>query len=94
MDELFVLAIIALGVSIPLAAIFTAHQRKMAAILHAQRNHALASESEARVLNELAELRQVVHEQAILLDDLSSMHRRLLDRTEGDQAVRDRISSS
>ena len=42
---------------------------------------------------EVASLRQIVAEQAIALDDVSSMHRRLLDRAITDSGIRERLET-
>jgi len=80
-------------VSIPITAILTHHKRTMASILSSQRVQSTDSEAVARLSKELAELRQLVTEQAIVLDDLSMMHRRLLERATESDSVRQRLSS-
>ncbi len=89
----FVLSIIGLGVTIPLAGILTSHKRRMAEINNANRNQALAGDADERVLTELRELRQLIHEQAIAIDNLADMQRRVLERSDEVQSIRNRINS-
>ena len=79
--------------SVPLVAILTRHQQKMAAIIHANKPEGNRAAQDSRLEEEVAELRQLVAQQAILLDDLQSMHRRLLERAVETEAVRNRLGS-
>jgi hypothetical protein len=56
---------------IPIVAILTKHQQKMAEILHAQgqQNPHLAEQVEA-LRHEVAQLKQIVHQQTIVLDSV------------------------
>lgn len=75
--------------SIPLVAILTAHQRKMAEILH--RKHAESVNDQA-VLEELARLRQMVTDQSLVIEELRDQQR-LLGRPTVDQSVQQRLNS-
>ena len=90
MAEFFIFLIVLAGLSIPLTLIGTYHTRKMAEIA----NRGSTTETEKRLAAEISELRQLVAQQAIILDDVSSMHRRLLERTSEDQALKSRIGSN
>lgn len=59
--------------SIPIVAILTSHQRKMAQIIHG--SHREQANNEA-VLQEIQQLKQVVYQQSIDLDSLKSEVRR------------------
>jgi len=59
--------------SIPIIAILVHHQRKMAELIH--RNHAQAAQPNFEVQalrQEIAELRQLMHQQTIAMDDIRS----------------------
>ncbi len=93
MTEMFVLAILAIIASIPITALMTHHQRKMAAILNAQRSRAGDPDALDRLTHEVSELRQLLAQQAIVLDDINSMHRRLLERQSDTDSIRERLTS-
>lgn len=63
---------------IPIVAILTSHQQKMAQIVHGskagQLNDAQAAEIE-RLRHELQDLKALVHQQTIAIDNLSSLPR-------------------
>ena len=64
--------------SIPVVAILVHHQRRMAELIH--QNHVKANQPNAEVAalrQEVAQLRQLMHEQAIALDDIRSQTRAL-----------------
>ena len=93
MDEVLIpLGIMAIIFSVPLVAILTKHQQKMAQIL--SERPATIPADQAQMMQEMAELRQLVHQQAIQIDDLTTMHRRFLENSETDTAVRSRLSSN
>ena len=71
MDELIPIVAIVATFSIPVVALLTYHQRKMTEVIHGKANqqHALQAESH-RIENEMRELRQLVHQQTIALDDV------------------------
>jgi len=75
--------------AIPITAILTAHQRRMAEIIHQGGGN--NAEVIARLAAELAELRNLVHQQSIALDDMSNLQRRMLSRTTEDSEVRQRL---
>lgn len=73
---------------IPIIAILTAHQRKMAEIIHRKPQ---VNSNEMDVLHrEIGELKQLVHQQAIALDDMRS--RQLGQSSLPD--IRDRMSNN
>ena len=92
MEGIFILGFFAIVMSVPLTAILTAHHRKMAE-LNGPRGNRGDDQAVAKLAQELAELRQIVAEQAIIVDDLNSMHRRLLDKADQDAAVRQRLGA-
>jgi uncharacterized membrane protein (DUF106 family) len=64
--------------SIPIVAILMAHQRRMAEIIHQQ--HAQAYQQSPEILalrQEVHELRQLIHEQTIAMDDIRTQTRAL-----------------
>jgi hypothetical protein len=91
MEAMLAFAVFAVVAAIPITAILTAHQRKMVELLHRQGLAGSEPDSVARLAHEVAELRQLMTQQAIVLDDLSSMHRRLLDRASAEDSVRQRL---
>ena len=66
---------------IPIVAILTHHQRKMAELLHGSRAQALPNPEIDAMRREIAELKQLVHQQAIALDSArtSPIERRLTE---------------
>lgn len=89
-DVLGVLGTFAIAASVPIVAILTAHQRKMAEIIHG--NGGQDPDAVVRLSNEVAELRQLVTQQAIALDDLSTMNRRLLQMLPDETSIRQRLN--
>ncbi len=55
---------------IPIIAILTSHQRKMAMILHGRQDSSMNAEAQA-LRHEIRELKGMVHQQAIALDNLA-----------------------
>lgn len=57
---------------IPIVAIFTTHQRRMAELIH--RNHAesMALSEVAGMRDEIRQLKELVHQQAITIDSLGT----------------------
>jgi len=90
---IIVLGIIGFIAAIPITGILTHHQRKMAELLNRPGARNSDPDTIARLAHEVSELRQLVAQQAIALDDLSSMHRRLLERSIDDAAVRQRLGN-
>jgi hypothetical protein len=78
--------IFGLIVVIPIVAILTAHQQKMAEIM---RGDASRHELDVKIFHELSELRQLVVEQSLALDDLKR-DRGQLSTTE---AVKNRLGT-
>lgn len=86
--ELIPLLAIALTFGIPIVAILTSHQRKMAELIHqGQGDH----QSQAALMHELqslraevAQLRASMHQQALDLDDLRPLARRDLQQRIGE----------
>ncbi|MCU0315128.1 MAG: hypothetical protein MUC92_00900 [Fimbriimonadaceae bacterium] len=61
---------------IPIVAILTAHQRRMAEIIHANNAHNVAENSELQALRyEIAQLRELVTSQALAVEQLRSEQR-------------------
>lgn len=57
--------------AVPIVAILTSHQRKMAMLIHgAHREQQQAASNNDALVNEIRELKQVVYQQAIALDSL------------------------
>jgi archaellum biogenesis ATPase FlaH len=61
------------AISIPIIVILTNHQRKMAELLHSNSNQNASSAESVQILRELSELRALVHQQSILIDNLSTV---------------------
>jgi hypothetical protein len=72
--ELFVLSIIGIVASVPITAILTHHQRKMAEIIHRSGDPRIAAEV-ASLRNEVGELKQLMYQQMIALDSSTPSHR-------------------
>ena len=85
--------IVFLVMCVPIISILTRHQQKMASIIHANKGQGMSTDTERRLESEIAELRQMVTQQAILVDDLQSMHRRLLERSAESDTVRNRLGN-
>jgi hypothetical protein len=80
MEEIipFIVFATLLTVVVPLIFMFLKHQQKMAAILH-DRNNQLppVPTTDPMLVHELSRLRDVVAQQTIALDNLTSSHQRL-----------------
>lgn len=61
-----------LALMIPIVAILAAHQRKMAEIVHQSARGHESSQEIAALRQEIQELKALVHQQAIVLDDAKS----------------------
>lgn len=69
-DLIPIVAIVA-TFSIPVVAILTYHQRKMTELIHGRVNQQQAAQLESqRIESEMRELRQLVHQQTIAIDDV------------------------
>lgn len=76
--------------SVPIIAILVHHQRKMAELIHRNHSQAIQPSAEVQALrHEIGELRQLLHQQTITLDDL----RNRLPVTRTEQEVSDRFSA-
>jgi len=73
-DAFFVLGILAIVASVPITAILTYHQRKMAEIIHRSGEPQLAGEI-ANLRGDIAQLKQLVHQQMIALDSSTNSSR-------------------
>jgi hypothetical protein len=58
---------------IPIIAILTSHQRKMAELLHGSRQNNLPSPEVEMLRREVQELKQIVHQQTIAIDNLKQL---------------------
>ena len=63
--------------AIPIIAILTAHQRKMAEIIHGSQRQQMAVNNDV-VASEIRDLKQAVNQQTIALDSLATEIRRTL----------------
>jgi len=77
------------SLSIPLTLIGTYHARKMAQI----QKGGSTSENEADLQRQINELRQLVAQQAIVLDVVADLHRKLLERNSSEPEIRQRLES-
>ncbi|MBZ0213870.1 MAG: hypothetical protein K8H99_08740 [Nitrospirae bacterium] len=66
---------------IPIVAILSAHQQKMARIIHETRNSGQDVEVQ-RLRSEVEQLKQLVHQQTIAIDNLSSLPAKQSSQTE------------
>ena len=58
---------------IPIIAILTSHQRKMAELLHGSRQNNLPNADVEMLRREVQELKQIVHQQTIAIDNLKQL---------------------
>lgn len=58
---------------IPIVAILTHHQRKMAELLHGSRQNTLPNPEIEMLRREVQELKQVVHQQTIAIDNIRQL---------------------
>lgn len=77
------------ALTIPIVAILTAHQRKMAEIIH--QNRQPSGEIDA-LRHEIRELRSLVHQQSISLDDIRS--RQAIGSSQPTTEIRERLTGS
>jgi hypothetical protein len=66
-DIVIVLGVMALTMMVPIVAIFLKHQQKMATLYRSQTQNVQADE---RVLKEIAELRQIIIQQSLAIENL------------------------
>jgi len=70
--EVLAIGVPIIALMIPIVAILTAHQRKMAEIVHGRTNEGGSQEAEITALrSEVAQLKQLMHQQAIALDSMN-----------------------
>jgi hypothetical protein len=86
-DEMMVFLLLGLIALIPIIAILTSHQQRMAKILRSERQPQ-GDEQHAQPRQEIADLRRLMAEQAIALDDLRSS---LLAKKESEEALSQRL---
>jgi len=70
-----------LVVVLPLVAVLTHHQRKMAELVHRNHGQAQASQEISALRQEIYELKQLIHQQAIALDSYASRTTESTERT-------------
>ncbi len=90
--------IVALGsfmvmAAVPLTAILTHHQRKMAMIIHGNGGSSEQMQRLAKLEHEIAELRHIVAQQAITLDDVNNLNRRLLEKQAEAGSIQNRLQT-
>jgi predicted PurR-regulated permease PerM len=69
------LAAIVMVFGVPMVAILTSHQRKMAELIHSNKG-AQAEADIAQLRREVQELKQLIHQQAIAMDNLVAIQSR------------------
>lgn len=69
-EDVFPFLLGALVFMIPIIAILTHHQRKMAELIHGTNRTPLPAPVDANVVNELVRLRELVAQQSIAIDNL------------------------
>ncbi len=73
-DELIPIVAIVATFSVPVIAILVHHQRKMAELIHRQHPQPMVASPEVEMLRrEVAELKQLVQQQTIAMDDVRSL---------------------
>lgn len=77
--------------SIPVVAILTAHQRKMAEIIHGSHNRQQQQVGNEALASEMRELKQAVYQQSIAMDTLRNEVRQLA-ASQGSATLSDRLS--
>ncbi len=70
-----------IALMIPIVAILSAHQQKMARIIHENKNSGNDLEVQ-RLRSEVEQLKQLVHQQTIAIDNLSSLPRQASSQSE------------
>lgn len=71
LGEMIPIVAIVMTFSVPLVAILVHHQRKMAEMIHRNHTQAMQVHPETDALRrEVAELKHLMHQQAIVLDDM------------------------
>ena len=96
-EDIFPFLLGALVFMIPIIAILTAHQRKMALIMRGQdeEGRRVRTPEVDQLRHEMAELRQMVAQQAIMMDNLAGTQNKILESMASQSAdLRDRIGNS
>lgn len=89
-DALSTMLPIGLFLSIPIIAILTSHQQKMAKILHERKE---GSSLEPQILAELTALRQQVAKQSAVIEELSRKQTDLVLQLDGERDLRNRLNA-
>lgn len=71
-EDLIGLAAVLMIFGTPIVAILTAHQRKMAQIIHENQRNQLPNPETQALREEIRELRSLVHQQAIAMDNIAN----------------------
>ena len=92
-EDVFPFLIGALVFMIPIIAILTQHQRKMALIMRGQdeEGRPIKTNSIDKLEQDMRELRQLVAQQAITLDNVCENQKRLLETMQASDEIRSRI---
>lgn len=88
-EELFSFGLGGILLMIPIVAILTAHQRKMAEIIHGAQRPA-----DTEVRQEVDELRRLVVRQSMEIDALKASHRELLQLGATGEPIHDRLGQN
>lgn len=92
-DDIFPFLIGALIFMIPIIAILTQHQRKMALIMRGrdEQGRAVKTPDVDQVREEMNELRQLIHQQSIALDNMASQQAEILASLKGQGELQQRV---
>ena len=78
--------------AVPITAILTAHQRKMAMIIHnTQQRFAQEDGQQQQLASEIRELKQMVYQQAIALDSLTNEVKKSNQQTAASDSLASRL---
>lgn len=89
LPEAFAFAVV---FSVPLVALLTRHQQRMAEILH-RRNQEAPTVHDPLLMQQLTELRELVVQQSLQIDDLSRRHDALVRRLGASDRLEDRLNA-
>lgn len=87
LENLIPIVAIVMVFGIPIVAILTAHQRKMAELFHSRNAQPQYNPEIAALREEVRELKQLIHQQAITMDNL------VQTRVTPPPSIQDRINS-
>ncbi|MFY9234695.1 MAG: hypothetical protein WAO58_09575 [Fimbriimonadaceae bacterium] len=92
-DDIFPFLIGALIFMIPIIAILTQHQRKMALIMRGrdEEGRTIKTPEVDQVREEMNELRQLIHKQSIALDNMASQQAEILASLKGQGELQQRV---